>query len=153
MNVTAVLRECATDLLDTEEHVTVEQVIGCAYRRHSDTFADAAEQLVLASARTIVAKLMRDLAENDDEQLAFPGLAGLPSAIAVPTDDGTYYVRSDKATWPELLVGRQLRADNVEAARRKLDAYNETLEVLRPFMEADANLTVADAMSLVERAA
>lgn len=153
MNVTAVLRECATDLLDTEDHVTVEQVVGCAYRRHGDTFAEASEQMVLASARSIVAKLMRDLADNDDEQLAFPGLAGLPSAIAVPTEHGTYYVRSDKATWNELLVGRKLRADNVEAAQAKLAAYDETIEVLRPFMEADESLTVAGAMAVIEKAA
>jgi hypothetical protein len=61
VNVRAVLRECAADLLDTEEHVTVEQVVGCAYRRHGDAFAEATDQMVLAAARDIVARLMRDL--------------------------------------------------------------------------------------------
>lgn len=144
MNVHAVLRECAVDLLDTEPNVTVEQVVGCAYRRHGDAFAEQAQAMVLASARTIVANLMRDLS-GEDEQLSIPGL-GLPSAIAVPAEAGTYYVRSDKATWPELLAGRQVRADNVAAAQRKLDAYDESVEMLRPFMEGRPEVTVAAAL-------
>lgn len=145
MNVHAVLRECAVDLLETEPNVTVEQIVFCAYRRHGEAFAASAERMVLASARTIVAKLMRDLTEDDDEQLAFAGFGGLPSAIAVQTPDGTYYVRADKATWPELLAGEDVRVANVTAAQAKLDAYRETLEQLAPFMRDDATVTVADA--------
>ena len=153
MNVHAVLRECAVDLLETEPNVTVEQVVGCAYRRHGDAFAEHAEQMILSMARTIVGKLMRDLADNDDEQMEFPGFGGLPSAIAVQTPEGTYYVRADKATWSELLAGRQVRADNVEAAQRKLDDYDETLDVLRPHMEDRPDLTVADAVRRFSKAA
>jgi hypothetical protein len=146
VNITSVLRECAADLLDTEPNVTVEQVVGCAYRRHGDAFTEASQQMVLASARSIVANLMRDLADDND-QLQLPGIEGLPSAIAVQTPDGTYYVRADKARWPELQSGRDLRLSNVERAQAKLDAYDETLEVLRPYMERDDELTVAGAFA------
>lgn len=152
MNVTAVLRECATDLLETEPNVTVEQVVGCAYRRHGDAFAEAQQQMVLAAARAIVAKLMRDLTDDDADQLALPGLA-LPSAIAIPAPDGTYYVRSDKATWDELVAGREVRVANVSAAQTKLDAYDESVETLRPFMENDPTITVADAVRSMRAAA
>ncbi len=146
MNVHAVLRECATDLLSTEPNVTVDQIVGCAYRRHGDTFREAQEQMVIAAAKAIVAKLMRDLTEDDHEQLELAGMGGLPSAIAIPGPDGTYYVRSDKATWPELLIGRDVRGENVAAAAAKLAAYDETLESLRPLMEHDHSLTVAAAV-------
>lgn len=154
MNVHAVLRECAADLLDTEPNVTVEQIVGCAYRRHGDAFAEHAQQLVLASARTIVAKLLRDLTadEDGDEQLSF-GFVGLPSAICVQHPDGTYYVRADKATWPELLAGRDVRVDNVARAQVKLDAYNDTLDLLRPVMEANPTLTVSEAVARLSEAA
>jgi hypothetical protein len=153
VNVHSVLRECAVDLLETEPHVTVEQVVGCAYRRHGDAFADAQQQMVLAAARTIVAKLMRDLTDDEgDDQLSLPGL-GLPSAIAVQDPDGTYYVRSDKATWSELLAGREVRLANVTAAQAKLDAYDESVETLRPFMEHDPLATVADAVRSMRDAA
>lgn len=143
MNVRAVLRECATDLLDTEPHVTVAQVVGCAYRRHGDVFVAASQQMVEAAARDIVSKLMRDLTDDDaPSQLSLPGLE-LPSAIAVQHPDGTYYVRSDKATWTELLAGRAIREANVSAAQAKLDIYDESLDVLRPHMEG-TDLTVAD---------
>lgn len=145
MSVRALLRECVTDLLDTEPSVTVEQVVACAYRNHRDEFEADAERMVLQSARSIVAQMMRDFTEDDDEQLTLPGF-GLPSAICVQSPNGTYYVRSDKATWPELLAGRQVRADNVTAAQRKLDRYDDALDVLRPLMESHPTVTVADAV-------
>lgn len=154
MSVNAVLRECAVDLLETEPKVTVEQIVGCAYRRHGDEFAAKAEQMVLASARTIVANLLRDLTDDDgDEQLAFDGFGGLPSAIAVQSPDGTYYVRADKATWPELLAGRDIRAENVARAQVRLDAYDSTLDMLRPLMESNPSLTVAQAVARMSEAA
>lgn len=154
MNVHAVLRECAVDLLETEPNVTVERIVGCAYRRHGETFAEHAETMVLAMARTIVAKLLRDLTDDDgDEQMAFPGFGGLPSAIAVQSPEGTYYVRADKATWPELLAGRDVREENVARAQVKLDAYNDTLDELRPFMEADHRVSVAEAVDRMGLAA
>lgn len=152
MNVHAVLRECAIDMLATERP-SVERIVACAYRRHGDAFAEHAEQMVLAMARTVVAKLMRDLTENDGEQMEFAGFGGLPSAIAVQTPDGTYYVRADKATWPELLAGDTVRADNVAAAQAKLDAYRDTLDQLAPFMENDHAVTVADAVAKMSEAA
>lgn len=149
MNVRAVLRECATDLLDTEPHVTVEQVVACAYRRHGDVFAEQARAMVLASARTIVANLMRDLTDDDDQQVLDLGGLELPSAIAVQHPEGTYYVRADKATWVELMAGRSIREANVSAAQAKLAAYDESCELLRPFME-DTHRTVADAARLMK---
>lgn len=152
--VHAVLRECAVDLLETEPHVTVEKVVDCAYHRHGETFRQHAESMVLSAARAIVAKLMRDLTEDDDtEQLQFAGFGGLPSAICVQTPDGTYYVRADKATWSELLSGRDVRAENVQRAQARLSAYDETMDALRPVMEANPALTVADAVARMAEAA
>lgn len=152
MSVHAILRACAVDLLDTEPTVTVEQVVNCAYRRHGDEFAAQADALVLSSARAIVANLMRDLSDDDgNAQLTLPGL-DLPSALAIPAPNGTYYVRTDKATWVELVAGREVRAVNVERAQAKLDAYDESIDVLRQFMEHDPTLTVADALNRMARA-
>jgi hypothetical protein len=152
VNVHAVLRECATDLLSTEPHVTVDQVVGCAYRRHGDAFADAQHAMVLAAARTIVAKLMRDLSDDDGQQTFDLGDLELPSAIAVQHPDGTYYVRADKATWDELMAGREVRTANVVAAQAKLAAYDESCDVLRPFMEGTER-TVADAARIIAETA
>lgn len=148
MNIHAVLRECAADLLSTEPNVSVDQVVGCAYRRHGEAFAEAQQALVLASARTIVAKLMRDLTDDDGQQTLDLGNLSLPSAIAVQHPDGTYYVRSDKATWEELMAGRDVREANVAAAQAKLAAYDESCDVLRPHMEG-SNRTVAEAVRLI----
>ena len=101
--------------------------------------------MVLAAAKTIVAKLMRDLTDDDGQQtLGFTDLE-LPSAIAVQHPDGTYYVRSDKANWDELMAGRALRESNVVAAQAKLDAYDESCDLLRPYMDGTGR-TVADAV-------
>lgn len=151
MNIHAVLRECATDLLDTEPNVTVNSVVSCAYRRHGDAFVEAQQALVRQAATTIVRNLMRDLTSDDESpQLSLPGL-DLPSAIAVQTDTGTYYVRSDKATWSELEAGEDVRAGNVAAAQSKLDTYRESMELLRPFMEGNPSVTVADAVRAMSK--
>lgn len=149
MSVRSLLRECATDLLDTEPSVTVEQVVNCAYRRHGDVFEAEAERMVMQSARTLVAQMMRELVEDDDDtQLALAGLT-LPSAICVQSPNGTYYVRSDKAVWHELQAGRTVRSSNVTAAQRKLDMYDDTCEGLRPIMEANPCMSVRDAMDIL----
>lgn len=145
MNVRSVLRECMTDLLDTEPNTTVEHIVRCAYKNNPDVFADRAEEMMLDSARALVRAMLRETSEDDD-QLTFVGV-GLPSTICVQTPDGTYYVRSDKARWHELQAGRNLRFDNVTSAQRKLDAYEAVLEDLRPLMEHNETLTVADAVA------
>lgn len=145
MTFRSVLRECASDLLETEDSVTVEQIVGCAYRNNPDLFSSEAERMALASARTIVAALMRDLVEDDGDQMAFTGF-GLPSAICVQSANGTYYVRADKATWPELIAGRKVRAENVAAVTRHLDRYDDALDQLRDLMEHDPSLTLSEAL-------
>lgn len=146
MKIRTVLRECAVDLLGSEPNVTVERIVTCAWSRHGDAFAEAQAQMINQAAREIVANIMRDLTDDDEtEQLTLPGL-GLPSAIAVQTPDGTYYVRSDKATWPELQAGRKVRVANVERAAARLDDYDEALANLEPIMASDPTITVADAL-------
>lgn len=137
MNVRSVLRECALDLLETESKVSAEHVVRCAYQRHGAVFSDATDKMVRDLARRMAADIMRGLSDDDGgDQLTIPGL-GFPTAIAVVTPDGTYWVRADKATWNELKAGRQQRLDNVNAAVRKLDSYDEGMETVRPHMEHD----------------
>jgi hypothetical protein len=145
MTFRSVLRECAADLLETEDNVTVEQIVGCAYRNHPELFSAEAERMALASARVITAALLRELVEDDGEQMTFTGF-GLPSAICVQSPNGTYYVRADKATWPELCAGRSIRADNVAAVQRHLDRYDDALDQVRSLMEHEPTLTLADAL-------
>lgn len=149
MSVHRILRQCASDLLETEQSVTVEQVVQCAYRNHGEEFEAERERLVLNAAKTQVAKIMRELTEDEDTPV-LPGL-GLPSAIAVQAPNGTYYVRSDKATWGELVAGRDVRSGNVTAARRKLSLYDEAMAELGPLMERNPGLTVAGAVRLLAK--
>ena len=151
VNVRAVLRECAVDLLAAETKVSAEHVVRCAYRRHGDLFAEATERMVLEHARRIAADIMRSFSEDDGgDQLTIPGL-GLPTAICVASPDGTYFVRTDKATWPEIEAGERQREQNVEAAQAKLDAYREGKETVRPYMEHDHCVSVADAIETMRR--
>lgn len=148
MTVRSILTACAIDLLETEENVTVDQVVGCAWKNHADEFAAERDRLVWDAARRVCKDVLRALSEDDDAdgpQLQLPGLT-LPSTIAVPTDSGDFvYVRSDKATWAQLLAGRMVRERHVQAATRKLDLYDEALAMLRPLMEGDETCTVREA--------
>src|SRR5207253_6600704 len=130
-----------------QDQVEAIQVVFQARQMAGDVFASEQDRLVLQAAERIAKAIMKGLTENDNSQLGLPGLT-LPSAIAVPQDEegGYYYVRTDKAHWPELLAGRELRVENVQRAQAKLDAYEESLRLLRPVMEDDVEMTVGDAL-------
>lgn len=147
MNISDAIKECALDLLATEDKVTIGHLVDCAEIRHPDVFLAARENLVAIAARSAAKKVLRDLSDDEDDpaQAAFPGLE-LPSAIAVPADDGGFfYIRTDKATWVQLVAGRAVRETNVLRALAKLDTYDDSLDRLRPMMEHDPLMTVADA--------
>lgn len=161
MNLTEAVRACAVELLTTEDTVSTDKVVSCALSRYPDVFADEYDRLVMSEARRRAKHVMASLVDDDDDdngQLTLPGLA-LPTAICVPISlrdpdqDGFEYVASAKANWPQLVAGRQLRADNVERARVKLAAYDESLALLQPVMEEDHTLSAADAYELVVTAA
>ena len=88
--------------------------------------------------------------KNDQPPLlSLSGLA-VPTAIAVPKEKGGfYYVRTDKATWAQLVAGEHVRAANVDRAAAKHDAYRESMACLRPIMEQHPNLTVAEAVQIM----
>ena len=100
----------------------------------------------LTPSRSAISKeLLRGMGETE-EQVALPGL-GLPAAIAIRREDkSVYYVRSDKARWSELRSGRQEREQHVSASQARLDEYDTALDRLRPIMENDPNITVAEAV-------
>lgn len=149
LNITSIIRECALDLLETEPKVSAEHVVKCAYGRHPEVFAEEAEAMALTSARKIAASIMRSFSEDDSgDQLTMPGL-GFPTAIAVVTPDGNYFVRADKAVWAEVEAGEQQRVSNVDRAVAKLDAYREGKEIVRPYMEPDPLCTVAQAVARI----
>lgn len=114
---------------------------------------------VLESAKTDVfmqalrrkCKSIMDKLSDDDKQLDLFGI-DLPSVIAIKSS-GTdfYYVRSDLATWAELISGRRIREENISAATAKLKSYDETLDRLRPYMSSSLTMTVADVINLLAR--
>lgn len=130
----------------------VETICTVFVDRHPDAFAVHGAALAMAGLKKRVKDALRQLEDDeDDSQLALPGLH-LPTAIAYEREDGgPGYVRTDQATWEQLVAGRVFRERNVIAAQAKLRQYDATLDRLRPYMET-TSLTVADAL-LVETAA
>lgn len=98
---------------------------------------------------TVDTPSLRSFSDDDGgEQLTIPGL-GFPTAIGVVTPDGNYWVRTDKATWPEIEAGERQRMANVDAAVAKLDSYREGKELVRPYMEHDHSVDVAAAIRMM----
>lgn len=148
MNARTAITECVATLLDAEGRVTAERIVEKAYTSYPGVFADEAKVLARKAALRLAKDALRRLDEEegeDDDQGQLN--IGLPTAIAVPEKDGYVYVQSDRATWPDLLAGRDLRSSNVVHAQDRLDAYDRALRKLRPLMEADETVTVADALA------
>ena len=149
MKLNEAVRICATDLLATEPHIDVDHIVDCVEARYPEVIYDEQSRLARNATMRLAKEIMRGLSEDDADgaQMALPGL-DLPSAVCVPNDGAGsfYYVRTDKATWPELLAARGLREVNVTRAQEKLDRFDEGLGALRPFMEQNPTITVADAL-------
>jgi hypothetical protein len=140
-----ILRDCAMDLLERKDTVDPEQIVSCAWSKHGDVFEVEQQRLILDAAKRMAKDVLRSLSDDSDApQLVLPGL-GLPSVIAVPTDEGFAYVRTDKAVWSQLQAGRSLRNDNVKRAQAKLDEYDRAMEKLAPIMAGNPTITVREA--------
>ena len=158
LTIHAVLAESALVLLDQQRLVWPREVVLRAWELHADLFEREQRRLVMQAAERDVKQIMKDLTEDEEEgrgtaaQLALFGLA-LPTAIALAdeegSEDGCPYVRTDKATWSDLLVGGKTRDRNVERALAKRDAYWESVDYLRPIMEQQPHLTVAVALRIL----
>lgn len=155
----SVLNDAAVALLDRQHRVWPREVVVHARHLHAELFQLERERLIMQAAERIAKQVMKDLTEDDDHgrspsacQLVLLDLA-LPTAIALPEEEGTgegfVYVRTDKATWSDLLAGGEIRDLNVERAQAKRDAYWESVDYLRPVMEQQPNLTVAEALRII----
>jgi hypothetical protein len=150
----SILRDAAVSLLESRDRVEAKDVVQKAKMQHADVFEQEQHRLVMEAAGRIAKEIMKELSENDEPPLLDLFGLSVPTAIAVPKEGrGFYYVRTDKATWEQLVAGEQTRAANVERALAKLDAYRESMEYLRPTMERYPDRTVAEAMRLMRGSA
>jgi hypothetical protein len=146
----SILRDAAVSLLDSRDRVEAKDVVQKARMRHADIFELEQQRLVMEAAGRIAKEIMKELSEDNEPPLLTLFGLSVPTAIAVPKEEGGfYYVRTDKATWAQLVAGEQTRATNVERALAKLDAYRESMEYLRPAMEHSPGRTVAEAMQVM----
>lgn len=147
MSFRSILAESAHLLLDQESRIRAEDVVAEVKSREPDLFAAESGRLAVEAASRIVKDLLRSLSEDDhtDDQTSLPGLV-LPTAIAVEDEAGNfYYVKALQANRDELRAGRAQRVANVARAQRRLDQYDESLDLLLPVMTDDA-MTVEDAV-------
>lgn len=148
MKLSEALRLCANDLLETEPDVTIEQVVLCAEARYPNVIYDEQARLVRNAAMSEAKKILGQLSEDEDDrgQLSLPGL-DLPTVLGVQDTNGDYrYIRTDKATWADIIAAESLREINVARAQMKLDRFREARGALAPFMETNPTVTVAEAL-------
>jgi hypothetical protein len=141
-------RTIAIDMFEDGRTVVPDDIIRTAMLKFPVEFAEESDRLVRNAAKNEVTAVLKDLSDDDGSgQLALPGLS-LPTVIALPTEGGYVYKPSAACDWPEVVQGRQVRADNVSAAQAKLDNYDDNLSRLRPVMEG-TSLTVAEAARIL----
>jgi hypothetical protein len=144
------LRPLVLEMLEDGRAVIAADVVKEAQVRYPDEYADEVGRLAFNAANREVKDFLKSLSEDDDSpQLALPGL-DLPSVIAIPTEGGFVYKATASCDWGELRAGLSTREQNVAAAQRKLDAYLEQLDLLRPVMEGTSLTTQEAARILAE---
>lgn len=122
-------------------------------RDYSKLVSKEAPNLVHQYIKRIAKDELRRQFQNDNEQPALPGLK-FPLAIAVREDEGeVQYVPSRIATWADLRAGLAERERHITSTTVKRDQFSASMDVLRPVMEKNADMTVQEALRLVGRAA
>lgn len=146
------IAQVARELLDEKSRVTVEEIVEETRDRHSDIISENAELLIENSMRAAARRVLKSLAEDEDEpeQLTLHGLT-LPTVIVVRAEEDTYYVDARAATWDEVIAGERERMDNVAAAREKLRLYQQAQNILQPYMEGHPRRTVEAAYKLARK--
>ena len=141
------IREVAQRLLD-EGRCTIEDVADEVMSDNADLIEAEARALIYKQIKATVKTLLGRLSDDDETEDApmLPGLK-LPSVIAVRRKDGGYdYVRTDQAVWSDLQAGLREREDNIVRATAKRDRYRDGMDRLRPWMQDDESVTVAEAL-------
>lgn len=87
---------------------------------------------------------------QSQKQLYFEGME-FPAFIAVRLagSNETYHVRSENATWTELMAGLEERQNNVGAAQAKVDSYLLSMDMVRHLMETAPAMTLAEALRIL----
>lgn len=117
-----------------------------------DVLEEEQDELLYRRVLSAVREYLSSNTKKQETQLFFPGF-GLPRFIAVVKyGEETRYVNSRVATWEDVKAGAAERQANIAAAVASADAYNETMERLRPYMEDYPERTVQEALALMESA-
>lgn len=121
---------------------------------HPQIIRDHFEHLGNRQLLNEIKSILRAWSEDDhtsNDQMTLPGIA-LPTAIAIPAENESGYVyrSTSSATFEDLLAAEHVRLKNVERAQARLDQFRESLETLRPYMEHDRLVTVADAIEQMQ---
>ncbi len=130
--------------LDEERTVSVPAVVDRVIATHRALYGREMERL----GRAALVRWVKDLARAESDADGQLSLFGLPAVIALPDPadaDSYVYMRTPRASWPDVQAGRALRIDNLRRAQARLDAYDGALDVLRPVMEG-TDLTLEEAV-------
>jgi len=130
--------------LEAEHDVDVPTLARKIIADNSELVKEAGQGMILDSLKNYLTRLGRSI--TDRMQMEF---FGFPPVIAVPVGEGYRWMLREKASWNELVAGKEIRDENIRRANAKADAYQEALETVRPIMEG-TNLTFAEAFLIIK---
>ena len=113
----------------------VADIVSLVRANHGHVVSNSARKLVDSAIATQAKRWLGAMQADEDDADAGLLPLGLPRALAIPhpNGEGYYYIATDQAHW--------------------LQRYDEELDRVRPLMEADPDLTYAEACALLEAAA
>ncbi len=138
---TAAVRDFVSTSLTTESALDPTALTARFIKGHAKLVRQHTKDLVRKAVRDEIIRRTKERPEDHGQMALFPGL---PAAIRV---DENRYVPRDRATWADLLAGRQERVENIANAEKALALYDNDIERLRPYMADDLGVTVADAIN------
>lgn len=149
MRIGAVISEAIDVFIDAGERFELSQVTGYARKAHPDVIRTYTVDLVEGQLQKLAAGQLRgrSVTKKRPQTSRLPGFPA-PDAIFVPEKKGSTtgnYIGFSAAVWAELLLHRAVVAANAEHVIDLLRDLDEKLEKLKPVMEADPEMTEAEA--------
>lgn len=137
------------DSAATTGHIEPTALVARFLGEHAEDLKEDMEGMMRREAMREVQSYFSSARFEPPQQLIFEGM-DLPHFIAVRhRGRETTFIKTELATFADLLAGELERIENVANARAKLLAYQESVERLRPIMKGNPTMTVAQAIHIL----
>lgn len=154
--IRSIVKDVVEDVLQRGAGTTISDISEEVIELHPQIFLEYGDSLARNGLNRMIHRLLRNASEgesdNPSDQLALPGFT-IPAAISYKDGEDIRWIASRKAKWEHIVKTDDLKAANIESARKNRKRWLEIMDYLRPAMESSPDMTLEEAVRVLSEAA